>query len=72
MFGTAHNNSINNCELFFFCQTTISKTVSPMKLFFFSHKGMGWERAEKSSLAQLHPTQVGPNLGSWQICPVKH
>jgi hypothetical protein len=44
-----------------------------MKLFFFSSdKGMGWERAEKSSLAQLHLTQVGPNLGSWQICPVKH
>ena len=42
------------CELFFFCQTLVSKTASWMKLFlFFSPKDMSWDEAEKSSLLQL-------------------
>ena len=44
------------CELFFFCQTLISKTASWVKLFFYSfHKDISWMKLEKSSLLQLLP-----------------
>ena len=33
----------------FFCETLISKTTLWMKLFFFSHKNMSWDEAEKSA-----------------------
>jgi len=39
-------------ELFFFYQTLISKTVSWVKvLFFSSHKELSWDEVEKSSLS---------------------
>ena len=47
LFGTAHFMSC--CELFFFCQTLISKTASWMKLFFLpSHKDISCDEVEKS------------------------
>ena len=51
LFGTAHNSFMRCCELFFFCQTLISKTASWVKLFFLSsHKDISWMKLEKSSL----------------------
>jgi len=52
LFGTTHNSFMSCCELFFFCQTLISKIASWMKLFFFSsHKDISWDEVEKSSLS---------------------
>jgi len=45
------------CFFFFFCQTLISKTTFWVKLFFSSsHKDMGWDESENSSLCQLFPS----------------
>jgi hypothetical protein len=49
MFGIAHNS----CELFFF-QTLVFKTTLWVKLFFSTHEDVGPDKAENSSLSQLH------------------